>query len=90
MPFPREQTKMLGELRGWRCDKCGRAWKDGWLMEGHHILPTSLGGTNSSSNFQLLCLDCHLKAHAAIAVTQNKSARCVAARLRATGGRWKK
>lgn len=89
MPFPREVTKRLGATKKWTCEICHKKWSDGWLMEGHHILPTSLGGTNDPSNFQLLCVKCHLEEHKAIALTQTQSVYAVEARLRRTRGRWK-
>lgn len=87
MPFPKEMTKRLGSARGWRCEVCGKRWQDGYLMEAHHKLPTSLGGKDTEDNFILLCLECHYKAHLAIARTQQASVSAVKARLDKTGGK---
>jgi len=91
MPFARYLRKSWGAKRKWKCEKCGVKWSDGWLLEFHHILPTSAGGADTESNAKLLCLYCHAKAHV-ILETQNvghRSASIVLARLARTKGRWK-
>jgi 5-methylcytosine-specific restriction endonuclease McrA len=61
--FPVGVRKKAGRQRGWVCQKCGRRFKDGWLIEAHHILPSSAGGPDTLENLILLCTLCHLKAH---------------------------
>jgi hypothetical protein len=44
----------------WTCRSCGRsANKDGVCLEIDHILPRSKGGSNDSSNLQVLCKKCN-------------------------------
>ena len=92
MPFPRYLTKRWGKQLGWKCEECNRLWKDGWLLEAHHILPTSAGGKDTRDNFRLLCLECHFLAHIDLEVkgVGHRSAKIVLARLNRTKGRWKK
>lgn len=49
----------------YRCQNCGE--NDGKFnntnLEVHHIVPRSLGGTNSKSNLATLCSECHAAAH---------------------------
>lgn len=89
MPFLRSDVKKWGKSRGWACERCGRKWSDGWLIEAHHILPQSQGGLDSEENCELLCLACHAIRHHEIARTAEISARLVEARILRTGGRWK-
>ena len=89
MPFPVEMTKRLGKKRRWTCEVCGRRWVDGFLMEGHHKIPTHQGGQDVEENFQLLCIECHEKAHRELARKDNNSANIILSRLRRTKGRWK-
>lgn len=92
MPFPRHLVKEWGREIGWVCEVCGKDWRLGWLLEGHHILPSSAGGTDTRDNFKLLCLQCHYNAHRELRaklVDHPASVGLVYARLRRTGGRWK-
>lgn len=89
MAFSRSCLKVWGKKRGWKCEKCGRRWKDGWKLEFHHIIPSSLGGCDGEDNARLLCLGCHYNAHKAIEIGARISARLIGARLERTGGRWK-
>mgnify|MGYP000066162893 CR=1 FL=1 len=61
--FPKSFRMAYGHSVGWKCEDCGRAWKDGWMLEFHHIIPTSAGGKDTSDNCRLCCRTCHLKAH---------------------------
>ena len=89
MPFPRHLVKQWGRAIGWICEVCGRKWKDGWLLESHHIIPTHNGGKDTRDNFKLLCQEHHVQAHKHLANKDSKSARLIEARFKKTGGRWK-
>ena len=87
MPFPEPVRKQVGKDRGWVCEDCKKRWSDGWLMEVHHILPSSLGGSDEPSNARILCVSCHLKAHERMGHPHSPS--IIRARLARTGGRWR-
>ncbi|NEO95315.1 MAG: HNH endonuclease [Moorea sp. SIO3G5] len=46
-----------------KCTHCGLTFKDGDLLEKHHIIPRALGGNNSDKNLELLHLHCHDARH---------------------------
>ena len=48
----------------YRCQNCHTGDRQ---LHAHHIVPLSLGGTNSLSNLACLCRDCHKKLHAHMA-----------------------
>ncbi|NEP37113.1 group II intron reverse transcriptase/maturase [Moorena sp. SIO3B2] len=57
-----EITAQLGRLlkrQDGKCAHCGLTFRDGDLIEMHHIIPRSLGGTNLDQNLELLHLHCH-------------------------------
>lgn len=92
MPFPKDLIKIWGKELDWKCEICGRDWRKGWILEGHHKFPTYAGGEDVRSNFQLLCLFCHYKAHVSLRLSKvdhPNSANLVLVRLKKTGGRWK-
>lgn len=43
----------------YRCQMCGVTAKDGAKLEIDHIHPVSKGGSNNTSNLQVLCRDCN-------------------------------
>lgn len=43
----------------YRCQMCGITAKDGARLEIDHIHPVSKGGSNNTSNLQVLCRDCN-------------------------------
>ena len=90
MAFPRDLVKIWGKRKGWKCEKCGRRWADGWLLEFHHRIPSSLGGPDTEDNAILLCVGCHYNAHKAIEIGGRLSAQLIKQRLDKSGGRWKK
>lgn len=45
---------------GHRCQNCGR---DDQVLNAHHIVPLSVGGTNALTNLACLCRDCHTLIH---------------------------
>lgn len=89
MPFTREQKKQWGAKRGWKCERCGRSFRQGWLLEWHHKIPQSLGGKDVEENAILLCIGCHMNAHKAIEVGARISAQLIEKRLNTNHGRWK-
>jgi RNA-directed DNA polymerase len=89
MPFSIADKKAWGKKRGWVCSRCNKRWSDGWLMEFHHIIPSSLGGTDTEDNAELLCVGCHLTRHMDILHTAQISANLIRSRLKRTSGRWK-
>ena len=44
----------------WRCCSCGRSAKDGITLHVDHIIPRSLGGTDTLDNLQTLCWKCNI------------------------------
>ncbi len=42
------------------CQNCGR---DDRVLNAHHIVPLSVGGTNELTNLACLCRDCHKLIH---------------------------
>jgi len=89
MPFPRQLIKEWGKKRGWVCEKCGRKWRDGWILEAHHRIPSSLGGQDTEDNCKFLCQGCHFNAHKAIEIGARVSAQLIKQRLDKTNGRWR-
>ena len=89
MSFPYKKRKKWGKRLGWRCESCGRSYAEGYILEFHHVIPTSAGGDDSWENAQLLCLFCHADAHILLEEQNigHKSANIVLARLARTRGR---
>lgn len=91
--FPKAMRYAIGKDRGWVCQRCGRRWKDGWLMEVHHKLPTLNGGRDTPENAEILCIFCHAIRHKELVergLSCTQSIRLIEARIERTGGRWKK
>lgn len=58
------QRKRYQERHIPQCKRCGRFSPWGTkIMQIHHILPTSKGGTNDESNLVVLCTNCHSICH---------------------------
>ena len=88
MPFPKWMRMKHGKQVGWKCEVCGRKWEEGWMLEFHHIKPTSWKGEDSFNNIECLCRECHLKAHMRLAKQDKKqwdSVRLIEARIRREG-----
>jgi predicted restriction endonuclease len=51
------------EAAGYQCERCGFAPRDSGMLEAHHRLPKSRGGTNVLANGACLCRACHRGAH---------------------------
>lgn len=90
MPFPKHLTKKWGAEIGWVCEVCGREWKDGWLLEAHHKIPTHNGGKNTRDNWILLCQECHIEAHEELSRKDHNSANLIRRRWGFTKGRHSK
>ena len=48
---------------GWVCEECGASRESGATIVGHHIVPKSSAGQNSSNNCRLRCDLCEQAAH---------------------------
>ncbi|NEP22431.1 group II intron reverse transcriptase/maturase [Moorena sp. SIO3I6] len=57
------QKGRLLERQEGKCAHCGLTFRDGDLMEKHHIIPRALGGNNKDKNLELLHLHCHDNKH---------------------------
>lgn len=64
-----DQKIKLTEKSDFHCGGCllnpSKAFEDS-LLEKHHIVPRSLGGTDKAENLVNLCPTCHVLAHIAI------------------------
>ncbi|NEQ83058.1 MAG: group II intron reverse transcriptase/maturase [Moorea sp. SIO2I5] len=61
-----EMTSQKGRLlkrQEGKCAHCGLTFKDGDLLEKHHIIHRALGGSNEDENLELLHLHCHDNKH---------------------------
>jgi hypothetical protein len=54
-PIPDEVKMHVWQRDGGRCNKCGSNLK----LEFDHIIPVSMGGSNTARNIQLLCEGCN-------------------------------
>ena len=55
----KHQKRTLLVLQDFKCTLCNQEIEG--RFECDHIVPLSLGGDSSISNFQVLCLQCHRK-----------------------------
>lgn len=46
-----------------QCAKCSKSKAKGTILQVHHIVPLSKGGSNDLDNLQTLCLECHEEIH---------------------------
>ena len=51
----------LALLTNGKCQSCGNINYN--ILQVHHIIPRSKGGTNDLNNLQLLCPNCHMTIH---------------------------
>ena len=51
----------LMKLRGPKCESCGYSHVE--ILQVHHIIPKSKGGTNELDNIKLMCPNCHYLRH---------------------------
>lgn len=59
--IPTEVKQAVWKRDGGVCVRCGRGKADGARLHFDHIIPYSLGGSDTEENVQVLCLDCNLK-----------------------------
>lgn len=88
--FPEWMRKQRGTAVGWRCEDCGRSYKDGWALEFHHILPQNAGGGDTYDNMACVCLFCHYNRHIELRArgTDHPASAClIQNRIKSTGGR---
>ncbi|NET69416.1 MAG: group II intron reverse transcriptase/maturase [Moorea sp. SIO1G6] len=57
-----QKGRLLKRQKG-KCTHCGLTFRDGDLIEKHHIIPRALGGSNLDKNLELLHLHCHDEKH---------------------------
>ncbi|AOY80180.1 group II intron reverse transcriptase/maturase [Moorena producens JHB] len=57
------QKGRLLERQEGKCAHCGLTFRDGDLLEKHHIIPRALGGNDLDKNLELLHLHCHDAKH---------------------------
>ena len=89
MSFPYGFRKTVGKKRGWKCEECGKTFREGFLLEFHHITPSSWGGKDTEKNCQILCIFCHLRKHIELAQVDPRqwaSVNLIRARLKRTSG----
>ena len=51
-------------IRGCTCAICG--FSNPYVLDVHHVIPTSSGGTDGIENLACLCKNCHVLVHHAI------------------------
>ena len=57
-----QKGRLLKRQEG-KCAHCGLTFRDGDLLEKHHIIPRALGGNDLDKNLELLHLHCHDAKH---------------------------
>ncbi|NEO10438.1 MULTISPECIES: group II intron reverse transcriptase/maturase [unclassified Moorena] len=57
-----QKGRLLKRQKG-KCAHCGLTFRDGDLLEKHHIIPRALGGNNLDKNLEVLHLHCHDAKH---------------------------
>ena len=94
MAFPKWMRMKYGKRVRWTCERCGRQFRRGWMVEFHHKTPTSSGGRDTFENMECLCVRCHWEAHVQLAKEgygSKRSPRIIKKRLeRSYGGRTRK
>ncbi len=87
--FSKTMRMACGKRVGWKCERCGKGWHDGWLLEFHHRIPQHSGGKDTRKNCECLCLNCHLQAHINLArqgLGHPNSPNLIRARINRTNG----
>lgn len=87
LSFSMTQRRLWGKTKKWKCERCGRKFSEGWLLEFHHRIPSHLKGTDTEENAELLCLGCHAIRHREMETNAKISAQLIEERLRRTQGR---
>jgi len=88
MSFPKHMRKAWGKRVGWKCERCGRKYSQGYALEFHHKLPTSMGGEDSYDNIICCCLMCHLFYHeqlVSVDIRQQSSVNIIRGRINRNG-----
>ncbi|NEO62875.1 MAG: group II intron reverse transcriptase/maturase [Moorea sp. SIO4G2] len=57
-----QKGKLLKRQKG-KCAHCGLTFRDGDLLEKHHIIPRAQGGNDQLKNLEILHLHCHDAKH---------------------------
>ena len=89
MTFPKWMRMRYGKKVRWTCERCGKQFKQGWMVEFHHKCPTNCGGKDTFDNMECLCISCHYTAHVELAHSGEghpNSPRIIEARLRRSRG----
>ncbi|NEP00514.1 MAG: group II intron reverse transcriptase/maturase [Symploca sp. SIO2E9] len=60
--MPAQKAKLLKCQKG-KCAHCGLIFRDGDILEVHHIQPCSKGGSHKLENLELLHMHCHDVVH---------------------------
>lgn len=88
MSFPKHMRMEWGKKVGWKCERCGRRFQDGFMVEFHHVRPTSQGGQDTYDNIMCVCRECHLFFHQELAkedARQHNSVRIIQERIKKAG-----
>jgi 5-methylcytosine-specific restriction enzyme A len=59
MAFSYETKQQALQRAGYKCEKCGKSLTMA-SAEAHHKTSVAAGGSDSLSNCQILCHDCHV------------------------------
>ena len=58
-PEANKRVAILLKRQKGKCVHCGMYFKDGDLLDIHHVIPRHKGGKDEYNNFQLLHRHCH-------------------------------
>lgn len=58
-----EIRKYILDRDSYCCGKCKSSYSDDKMMQVHHIVPVSDGGTDEFTNLITVCRNCHKKIH---------------------------
>ena len=58
-----EIRKYILDRDSYCCGKCKSSYSDDKMMQVHHIVPVSDGGTDELTNLITVCRNCHKKIH---------------------------
>ncbi|NEQ84910.1 MAG: group II intron reverse transcriptase/maturase [Moorea sp. SIO2I5] len=66
-----QKGKLFKRQKG-KCAHCGLTFRDGDLLERHHIIPRAQGGSDQIKNLELLHLHCHDEKHKTRVIEQRR------------------
>ncbi|NEQ83382.1 MAG: group II intron reverse transcriptase/maturase [Moorea sp. SIO2I5] len=69
-----QKGKLLKRQEG-KCNHCGLTFREGDLMEKHHIIPRTQGGNDQLKNLELLHLHCHDEKHKTRVTTKRQESK---------------